>query len=118
MLRMATPPKICVMEKIGDAADQQGDDEEQPAQQRAEDDLAVGQRRGEQDVVGLAVLLLGDGAGGEDRRQQGDQAELEVAHLLEDLAAGLGQVAEVGAAGAGAAGERWRTSTSPTSRPR
>ena len=60
-----------------DAADEQRDDEEQPAQQRAEDDLAIGQRRGKKNVVGLAVFLLRDRAGGKDRREQRDQAELE-----------------------------------------
>ena len=86
MLLIATPPKICVIEKIGMPLIEQGDDEEQPRQQRAEHDLAVGQRRGEQDVVGLAVLLLRDRPGGEDGREQRDQAELEIAHLLEDRA--------------------------------
>ena len=77
-----------------DAAHQQRDDEEQAREQRPEDDLPIGQRRGQQDVVRLAVLLLRDRPGGEHGRQQRDQPELEIAHLLEHFGRNLGQLAE------------------------
>ena len=86
-----------------DAADEQDDDEEQAGQERPEDDLAVAERGGQEDVVGLAVLLLRDGPGGEHRGEQGDQPELEVGQFLEHVGRGFGQGGQAGvAAGVGA----------------
>ena len=76
MLLIATPPKICVMAKIGMPLTSRATTKKKRGQQRAEDDLPVGQGRGKENVVGLAVFFLGDGAGGEDRREQGDEAQL------------------------------------------
>ena len=45
----------------------QRDDEKHPADQRPEHDLPIGQWRGQQDVIGLVVLLLRDRAGRKDR---------------------------------------------------
>ena len=71
--------------KDGDAADEQGDNEKEPAQQGAQDDLAIAQGGGQENVVSLAVFFLCDSAGGEDWSEQSDQSKLKIAEMLEDL---------------------------------
>jgi hypothetical protein len=81
--------------KDRDAADEQGDDEEDAAQQRsrARSARSVSGVASRMSYVWLSFSCVMAPAV-KDRREQRDQAELEVAHVLEDLRRRLRQVSE------------------------